>query len=59
MKRSGSDVLCFEIFSQPIVVLNSVQAAVDLLDRRGANYADRPRFTLFHMYVSRHQLVSF
>ncbi|WDK10205.1 cytochrome P450 1A2 [Colletotrichum graminicola] len=30
-----------------VVVLNSVRAAVDLLDRRGANYCDRPRFVLF------------
>lgn len=34
-----------------MICLNSVQAANDLLDRRGANYSDRPRFTLFEMYV--------
>lgn len=32
-----------------MVCLNSVKAANDLLDRRGANYCDRPRFTLFEM----------
>lgn len=29
------------------VVLNSAKAAMDLLDRRGANYSDRPQFSLF------------
>ncbi|KAK1593713.1 cytochrome P450 [Colletotrichum navitas] len=42
-----SDVLYFNILGQDVVVLNSVRAAVDLLDRRGANYCDRPRFVLF------------
>ncbi|OLN87232.1 Cytochrome P450 2D26 [Colletotrichum chlorophyti] len=32
---------------QHVVVLNSVRAAVDLLDKRGANYCDRPRFVLY------------
>lgn len=37
---------------QPIVVLNTVKAARELLDRRGANYCDRPRFTLFEVSVA-------
>lgn len=32
-----------------MISLNSVKAATDLLDRRGANYCDRPRFTLFEV----------
>ena len=44
-----SDVLSFRVLGQPVVVLNSVRAAVDLLDRRGANYCDRPRFVLFEV----------
>ncbi|CAK7271909.1 hypothetical protein SEPCBS119000_004847 [Sporothrix epigloea] len=44
-----SDVLGFHILGQPVVVLNSARAAVDLLDKRGANYADRPRFVLFEI----------
>ncbi|KAK6225704.1 cytochrome p450 [Colletotrichum tabaci] len=46
-KEYGSDVLYFNVLGQDVVVLNSVRAAVDLLDRRGANYCDRPRFVLF------------
>ncbi|EFX03575.1 cytochrome p450 monooxygenase [Grosmannia clavigera kw1407] len=44
-----SDVLHFNVLGQDIVVLNSVKSAVDLLDRRGAKYADRPRFVLFEV----------
>ncbi|PHH77305.1 hypothetical protein CDD82_3571 [Ophiocordyceps australis] len=45
----GSDILSFKVLGQPIVVLNSVRAATDLLDKRGANYCDRPRFVLFEV----------
>ncbi|KAK5991065.1 Cytochrome P450 monooxygenase [Cladobotryum mycophilum] len=46
-KEYGSDILSFNVLGQPVIVLNSVQAATDLLDKRGANYCDRPRFVLF------------
>ncbi|KAK4495602.1 hypothetical protein PRZ48_012870 [Zasmidium cellare] len=45
----NSDVIYVNILGQPVVVLNSVQAAVDLLDKRGSNYCDRPRFVLFEV----------
>jgi len=32
-----------------VIVLNSVAAAQELLDKRGANYSDRPRFALFEV----------
>ncbi|KAH8169886.1 cytochrome p450 domain-containing protein [Sarocladium implicatum] len=48
-KHYGSDILSFNVLGQPVIVLNSVQAAVDLLDKRGANYCDRPRFVLFEV----------
>jgi len=48
-KDYDSDVLYFNILGQPVVVLNSVKAAVDLLDKRGSNYCDRPRFVLFEV----------
>ncbi|TAQ89292.1 hypothetical protein B7494_g2367 [Chlorociboria aeruginascens] len=48
-KEYHSDVLYFNILGQPVVVLNSVQAASDLLDKRGSNYCDRPRFVLFEV----------
>ncbi|KAK1238609.1 hypothetical protein MKX07_004185 [Trichoderma sp. CBMAI-0711] len=44
-----SDILSFNVLGQSVIVLNSVQAATDLLDKRGANYCDRPRFVLFEV----------
>jgi len=32
-----------------MICLNSVEAANHLLDKRGSNYSDRPRFTLFEV----------
>lgn len=51
MSNTESDVLYFNTLRQPIVVLNSVEACVDLLDKRGGNYSDRPRFVLLELYV--------
>ena len=48
-KEYGSDILSFNVLGQPVIVLNSVRAAIDLLDKRGANYCDRPRFVLFEV----------
>lgn len=44
-----TDILYFKQFLTPVVVLNTVQAADELLSRRGANYCDRPRFVLFEV----------
>lgn len=43
------DVMYLYILGKPIIVLNSVQAAVDLLEKRSANYSDRPRFVILEM----------
>jgi cytochrome P450 len=48
-KEYSSDILHFSILGRSIIVLNSVEAARDLMDKRGANYADRPRFVLFEV----------
>lgn len=48
---SDSDVIHIKVLGQHMICLNSVKAATDLLDRRGSNYCDRPRFTLFEVYV--------
>ncbi|KAL8377650.1 hypothetical protein RB595_008373 [Gaeumannomyces hyphopodioides] len=44
-----SDVLYFSAFGQKWIVLNSLEAAVELLDKRGSNYGDRPRFVLWEL----------
>ncbi|KAL7931015.1 cytochrome P450 [Trichoderma chlorosporum] len=48
-REYASDILSFRILGQPVIVLNSVRTATDLLDKRGANYCDRPRFVLFEV----------
>ncbi|KAI5824986.1 cytochrome P450 [Schizophyllum commune Tattone D] len=48
-KEYDSDVLYLKMFTQDVVVLNSLEAATDLLDKRGANYCDRPDFVLFNI----------
>lgn len=50
-KKYGSDILYLNVLGRPIIVINSVKVAHDLLDKRGANYASRPRFVLFEVYV--------
>lgn len=40
------DVIHIHFLGRSIIVLNSVQAATDLLDKRSANYSDRPAFPL-------------
>lgn len=37
------DVVYLNVFGRPVVILNSPKAAADLLDRRAANYSNRPR----------------
>jgi hypothetical protein len=48
---TDSDVLYFNILGRSVIVLNSVQACHDLLDKRGQLYSDRPRFVLFEVSV--------
>jgi hypothetical protein len=42
----SGDVVHIKMFGQPVVILNSLQASRDLLDKRSAIYSDRPRFVL-------------
>ncbi|KAK3328214.1 cytochrome P450 [Cercophora scortea] len=46
-KEYKSDVLFFETFGTRWIVLNSLKSAVELLEKRGSIYADRPRFVMF------------
>jgi hypothetical protein len=41
------DVIYFNALGKSIVVLNSVEAAVELLDKRSSIYSDRPYFGMF------------
>ncbi|KAI1372317.1 cytochrome P450 [Hypoxylon crocopeplum] len=46
-KQYNSDVVYFNVLGNHMIVLNTQKAANELLDKRGANYQDRPRFVLF------------
>ncbi|KAL1892883.1 hypothetical protein Sste5346_006776 [Sporothrix stenoceras] len=48
-KEYNSDVIHVKVLGQHMICLNSVAAATEILDRRGANYCDRPRFALFEV----------
>ena len=39
------------MFGQVIIVLNTAEAAKDLLEKRSAIYSDRPVFRIFEMCV--------
>jgi hypothetical protein len=41
------DVTYFKALKKSIVMLNSAQAAIDLLTKRSSIYSDRPRFVMF------------
>lgn len=47
----SGDVMHLHFLGRSVIVLNSVQAAVDLLDKRSANYSDRPTFVILEMFV--------
>jgi len=47
----AGDIISFHIFGQVIVVMNSIKATKDLLERRGEIYSDRPTFTIHEMCV--------
>lgn len=45
-KEFKSDIIYVNLLGQPVIILNSVKSAVDLLDKKGAIYSDRPPFIL-------------
>jgi hypothetical protein len=49
--RSG-DIFCLQVFGQVVVVLNSLSAIKDLLEKRGEMHADRPTLPMLEMYAA-------
>ena len=45
------DVICLRVFSQVVVVLSSLSAIKDLLEKRGEIYSDRPPIPIVEMYI--------
>jgi hypothetical protein len=48
------DVICLRVFSEVVVVLNSLSALKDLLEKRGQIYSERPLLPIAEMYVLYH-----
>ena len=42
----------FDILGQPMVVLGSIKAAFDLLEKKSANFSGRPVSVVMKLYVS-------
>ncbi|KAI0278789.1 CyP450 monooxygenase [Russula aff. rugulosa BPL654] len=49
MSKKYGDVICLRVFNQVIVVLCSVSAIKDLLEKRGETYSDRPYLRIAEM----------
>ncbi|KZP21555.1 cytochrome P450 [Athelia psychrophila] len=45
-KKYKSDIVYLNVLGKPMVVLNTLEAATELLERRSAIYSDRPRFVM-------------
>ena len=50
-ERISGDIISFRVFGRVIVVLNSIKATKDLLERRGDIYSDRAVLPICEMYV--------
>ncbi|KJA26070.1 hypothetical protein HYPSUDRAFT_36932 [Hypholoma sublateritium FD-334 SS-4] len=44
--RIYGDVFSFSVFGKTTVVLNSIEAVTELLEKRSSNYSDRPRMVM-------------
>ncbi|KAG6903267.1 hypothetical protein C0995_000162 [Termitomyces sp. Mi166 len=47
--KTYGDVVQLKIMGKSIIILNSVEAAVDLLDNRSSIYSDRPKLPVFEL----------
>ncbi|KAH9009927.1 cytochrome P450 [Lactarius deliciosus] len=58
-KKKYEDVMYLSALGQPILVLNSLKAASELLDRRGTIYSARPRLIMAQQIISGGLLFAF
>jgi len=49
---TSGPILYLSLAGQPIIVLNSKKAAIDLLEHRASNYSSRPRFVVAGEYLN-------
>ena len=48
-KRKYGDFVYANVFGKSIIILNSAEAALDLLEKRSASYSDRPRLPMLEL----------
>ncbi|KAJ7128462.1 cytochrome P450 [Mycena epipterygia] len=48
--KTYGDVICLKTPGRTIIVLDSLQAAEDLLEKRSLNYSNRPEFHLYKLF---------
>lgn len=53
LSKQYGEVMHLNMAGQPVMILNSLQAAQDLLSRRGAQYSDRPHLVVAGDLVTR------
>ncbi|THU76393.1 cytochrome P450 [Dendrothele bispora CBS 962.96] len=53
-QKKYGDIIYVRIFGSSMLILNTFQAAQELLEERGALYSDRPRFVLFNELMGWH-----
>ncbi|KIK66620.1 hypothetical protein GYMLUDRAFT_908855 [Collybiopsis luxurians FD-317 M1] len=49
--KYGSDIVHVNVAGQPIIILNTLEAASELLEKRGAIYSSRPRYTMLNEVI--------
>lgn len=49
MAPDSGDVIYLRVLDRVVIVLNSAEAAIDLLEKRGENYSDRPQMQIFEL----------
>jgi hypothetical protein len=54
----AGEVMYLNAAGQPTVVLNSLRSSYELLERRSANYSDRPRYIMAHEIMSQSLLLA-
>ena len=47
----GSDLVYLDLPNQPTIIINSLEAANELMERRSRNYSDKPEMVMDKLYV--------
>lgn len=48
-RPAGSKIISLNVMGRSLVVINDAEAAIELLQRRSANYSSKPASVIFEM----------